>query len=216
MTGSLDSGKRLLYDASVHLLLREGDMDQTGQNIIDAAMELVVERGYTATTTKDIAKRAGVNECTIFRKFKGKKEIVLQAMGQKRWHPDLEPGDFMIETGNLTEDLCRFARIYMKKVTPEFVKLSLGLRTPELVEDTREGILAIPLIFKTGVTEYFRKMYEKGRLIADDYESVAMMFLSLNFGFVFFKASFGSGLTEMEADEYIVEMVDVFVHGVAK
>ena len=31
-------------------------MDQTGQNIIDAAMELVVERGYTATTTKDIAK----------------------------------------------------------------------------------------------------------------------------------------------------------------
>ena len=122
----------------------------------------------------------------------------------------------MIETGNLTEDLCQFARIYMKKVTPEFVKLSLGLRTPELVEDTREGILAIPLIFKTGVTEYFRKMYEKGRLIADDYESVAMMFLSLNFGFVFFKASFGSGLTEMEADEYIVKMVDVFVHGVAK
>ena len=103
-----------------------------------------------------------------------------------------------------------------EKVTPEFVKLSLGLRTPELVEDTREGILAIPLIFKTGVTEYFRKMYEKGRLIADDYESVAMMFLSLNFGFVFFKASFGSGLTEMEADEYIVKMVDVFVHGVAK
>ena len=81
-------------------------MDQTGQNIIDAAMELVVERGYTATTTKDIAKRAGVNECTIFRKFKGKKEIVLQAMEQKRWHPDLEPEDFKNETGNLTEDLC--------------------------------------------------------------------------------------------------------------
>ena len=94
-------------------------MDQTGQNIIDAAMELVVERGYTATTTKDIAKRAGVNECTIFRKFKGKKEIVLQAMEQKRWHPDLEPEDFKNETGNLTEDLCQFARIYMKKVTPE-------------------------------------------------------------------------------------------------
>ena len=84
MTGGLDRRKRLLYNASVNLLLREGDMDQTGQNIIDAAMELVVERGYTATTTKDIAKRAGVNECTIFRKFKGKKEIVLQAMEQKR------------------------------------------------------------------------------------------------------------------------------------
>ena len=191
-------------------------MDQTGQNIIDAAMELVVERGYTATTTKDIAKRAGVNECTIFRKFKGKKEIVLQAMEQKRWHPDLEPEDFKNETGNLTEDLCQLARMYMKKVTPEFVKLSLGLRTPELAEDTREGILAIPLVFKTGVMEYLRKMYDKGKLISDDYENMAMMFLSLNFGFVFFKASFGGGLTEMEADEYIVKMVDAFIHGVTK
>lgn len=191
-------------------------MDQTGQNIIDAAMELVVERGYTATTTKDIAKRAGVNECTIFRKFKGKKEIVLQAMAQRRWHPDLEPEDFMVVTGDLTEDLCRFARIYMKKVTPEFVKLSLGLRTPELVEDTREGILAIPLVFKTSVAEYLKKMHEKGTLFSDDYENMAMMFLSLNFGFVFFKASFGSGLTEMEADEYIVKMVDGFVRGVVR
>ena len=43
-----------------------------------------------------------------------------------------------------------------------------------------------------------------------------MMFLSLNFGFVFFKASFGSGLTEMEADGYIIKMADAFVHGVAK
>ena len=58
-------------------------MDQTGQNIIDAAMELVVERIYSYHY-RISAKRAGVNECTIFRKFKGKKEIVLQAMGQKK------------------------------------------------------------------------------------------------------------------------------------
>ena len=42
MTGSLDREKGLLYDASIHLRFGEGDMDQTGQNIIDAAMELVV------------------------------------------------------------------------------------------------------------------------------------------------------------------------------
>lgn len=51
-------------------------LDETQNKIIDAAMELVMERGYLAATTKDIAIRAGVNECTIFRKFKGKKEII--------------------------------------------------------------------------------------------------------------------------------------------
>ena len=49
MTGSLDREMGLLYDASVHLRFGEGDMDQTGQNIIDAAMELVVEKGYRKT-----------------------------------------------------------------------------------------------------------------------------------------------------------------------
>ena len=52
-------------------------MDQTSQKIINAAMELIMEIGYTAATTKDIANLAKVNECTLFRKFKNKKDIVL-------------------------------------------------------------------------------------------------------------------------------------------
>ena len=55
-------------------------MDETKQKIMDATMELVRDKGYAATTTKDIAREAGVNECTIFRKFRGKKDIILSAM----------------------------------------------------------------------------------------------------------------------------------------
>ena len=47
-------------------------LDGTQEKIITAAMELIMERGYASTTTKDIARRAGVNECTICRKFHGK------------------------------------------------------------------------------------------------------------------------------------------------
>ena len=54
--------------------------DETQKKIIDATMKLVMEKGYTLATTKDIAKAAGVNECTIFRKFDGKKNIVLAAI----------------------------------------------------------------------------------------------------------------------------------------
>ena len=57
--------------------VKKTDRDQP-EKIIDAAMELIMEIGYTAATTKDIARRAGVNECTIFRKFGEKKEIVLR------------------------------------------------------------------------------------------------------------------------------------------
>ena len=58
-------------------------MDETSQKIIDATMALVRDKGYVVTTTKDIAKLAEVNECTLFRKFKSKKDIVLSGVEQE-------------------------------------------------------------------------------------------------------------------------------------
>ena len=57
--------------------------DETQMKILNSTMMLIMEKGYTATTTKDIAKKAGINECTIFRKFKGKKEIIVDVVQLK-------------------------------------------------------------------------------------------------------------------------------------
>ncbi len=42
----------------------------------EAAIELYLERGYDATTTAQIAQRAGVIECTYFRHFPDKREVL--------------------------------------------------------------------------------------------------------------------------------------------
>ena len=157
--------------------------DETQSKIIQATMDLVMERGYASTTTKDIASRAGINECTIFRKFKGKKEIVLSAMQLPQWNPKLSEDQFSY-VGDLERDLCNFSQVYMEKVTPRMVKVSMGLRTPELYPDTAEGILEVPRVFKGVLVKYFTKMQDQ--LCETDAESMAMMFLSMNFGFVFF------------------------------
>ena len=39
--------------------------DETQCKIIHATMELIMERGYTAATTRDIADRAGINSDNI-------------------------------------------------------------------------------------------------------------------------------------------------------
>ena len=69
-------------------------MDETSQKIIDAAMTLIRDQGYVATTTKDIARAAGVNECTLFRKFGNKKDIVLQGITQEKWRANVTPEIF--------------------------------------------------------------------------------------------------------------------------
>lgn len=189
--------------------------DETQKKILNATMLLIMENGYTATTTKDIAKKAGVNECTIFRKFKGKKEIIEAAMTLPEWNPCLKESDFKY-TGDLIDDLCSFAEVYLKKVTPKMVKISLGLRSPDLYEITRNGIREIPDTFKKVLVQYFTKMRKQNKIQTEDIESLAVAFLAMNFGFVFFKASFGEELTELQSKEYIESSVRHFVNGIGK
>lgn len=188
--------------------------DETREKIIDAAMHLIMERGYSLTTTKDIASKAGINECTIFRKFKGKKDIILSAMKLPEWNPDLKKEDFAAYTGDLETDLIAFSFTYMEKVTDKMVKISIGLRTPELFEDTADGILSIPTVFKESLAEYFDTMQRLGTMKESDSEALAMAFLSMNLGFVFLKASFGNQLATITKENYIRASVHVFVNGI--
>ena len=109
-------------------------MDATSQKIIDATMGLIRDKGYVATTTKDIARAAGVNECTLFRKFKSKKEIALSGMEQEKWRGNLTPEVFTNVVWELQPDLEMFMNTYMEKITPDFFNLSIGLRAPQLYE----------------------------------------------------------------------------------
>lgn len=187
--------------------------DQTQLKIIQATMSLIMNKGYGATTTKDIAKMAEVNECTIFRKFKGKKEIVLSAMTLPEWNPSLKKVDFNY-TGNLESDLISFSQLYLKKVTPRMVKVSIGLRSPELYEDTVKKIYETPDIFLDVLREYFQKMYANGKIKCNDIEGMAFQMLTLNFGFVFLKASFGDELSDINQNEYITNSVKRFINGI--
>ena len=119
------------------------DMDETSQRIIDATMSLIRDNGYVATTTKDIARAAGVNECTLFRKFKNKKDIVLTGVAQEKWRGNVTPEIFQNITWELQHDLTMFMNEYMERMTPDFVKLSIGLRAPQLYEDTALSLIHI-------------------------------------------------------------------------
>ena len=189
--------------------------DETQNKIIDATMSLVMEKGYTSTTTKDIAKKAEVNECTIFRRFGSKKEIIAAAMTLPEWNPCLREEDFE-STGDLIADLCSFSEVYLRKVTPRMVRISIGLRSPDLYELTRDGIREVPDTFKKVLVDCFTEMQKLGKLQTDNIESLAVSFLAVNFGFVFFKASVGDGLTALQSKEDIESSVRTVVNGIGK
>lgn len=189
-------------------------MDETSQKIIDAAMTLVRDKGYVATTTKEIARVAGVNECTLFRKFESKKDIVIQGANQAGWRANVVPEIFENVSWELEADLEMFMRAYMDRMTPDFVNLSIGLRAPQLYDETKQLIMKVPQAFLEAFTDYLNQMCEKGKISQRDFKALAMTVFSATFGYTFLNASFGKELTEVEKDEYIKNSVQTFVKGI--
>lgn len=189
--------------------------DETQLKIIDATMNLIIGKGYSGATTKNIAALAGVNECTIFRRFREKKEIVLAALEMPKWNPGLKKEDFVYK-GELLEDLLAFAKVYTTKVTPRMVKISIGIRAAELEDVALSEIMQVPMIFKEVLIEYLSIMQERSIIRECDIEAIALQFISMNFGFVFLEASFGNRLVGVSKEDYIRNSVEVFVSGISK
>ena len=189
-------------------------MDETSQKIIDAMMGLIRDNGYVATTTKDIARVAGVNECTLFRKFKNKKDIVLKGVEQVKWRGNVTIEAFQNVVWELKPDLEMFMTEYLNRMSKDFVNLSIGLRAPQIYDETAPLIMKVPQAFLSSLLAYFYKMEEKGKLPHLDFECLAMSFFSSTFGYTFLKASFDDGLSKVKQADYIKNTVEVFCNGI--
>lgn len=64
-------------------LTEEDDQNRTAKQtkIVESAIEIFAEKGFAATSTSEIAKKAGVAEGTIFRHYKTKKDLLLSIAG---------------------------------------------------------------------------------------------------------------------------------------
>jgi len=130
------------------------DFDETSQKIIDATMALVRDKGYVATTTKELARRA-----------------------------DVVPEFFENVMWELETDLEMFMRAYIDRMTPDFVNLSIGLRAPQLYEETKQLIMKVPQAFLESFTAYLKRMCERGKIPERDFDALAMMVFSATFGY---------------------------------
>ncbi len=66
-----------------------------------------MEVGFSALTVEGVATRAGVGKATIYRRWRSKIPLVIEAFGQL---PGLED----VDSGNLVDDLNRMLRDYLQ------------------------------------------------------------------------------------------------------
>ncbi len=85
----------------------------------------------------------------------------------------------------LQPDLEMFMEEYMSRITPDFVKLSIGLRATQIYEETAPLIMKIPQAFVSALIDYFQSMEQKGKLPHLDFESLTMVVFSIHLALPF-------------------------------
>lgn len=107
----------------------------TKERVQEAAVALFTEKGYTRTTTSAIAKRAGVNELTVFRIFGNKMALLHDVYFQLT--PVAESVDMTGLTGgrNIEKDLAIFLRSYLVLHIQHMPAYRLSLQLQEEIYD---------------------------------------------------------------------------------
>ncbi|MFF3216793.1 TetR/AcrR family transcriptional regulator [Streptomyces sp. NPDC002886] len=96
--------------------------EESRQAIIEAALSLCVERGFTSTTIEGIAARAGVGKTTIYRWWPSKAAILIEGVENAR---DAAAG--FPDTGDIHADLAAQTSSVMRLFNTEFGQIWRGL-----------------------------------------------------------------------------------------
>lgn len=191
--------------------------ESTEMRIIDAAAQLFAERGYSGTTTRLLADRAGVNEVTIFRLFGTKKGVLAALMAR------------MGEEGIAAEAA--------RGAIPEHAVEALhALAHREFESAARFGAVAARMVFdmhsqpeladlfasggpKNNLSELasrFEAWQARGEVRGDlDPHIMAEAFSSLTSTYVIFRQVLGMQPTgELPSEATMQQLVDIFLTGV--
>ncbi|MEC0226399.1 TetR/AcrR family transcriptional regulator [Paenibacillus alba] len=183
----------------------------TGEKILLATINLMADKGYDSTTTKEIALAAGVNEVTIFRHF-GTKEKLLEA-AFNRFHYGNEMTKLFNEgfTGNLHEDLLTLSRTYHNIMNRNRKLISISLKgSSTLPESVLQEASNNPKHLKNLLAQYLTTMSSQGKVVTSNAEIQALSFMWMNFGAFISSLNAQEAVSEETLNEFIDESVRLF------
>ncbi|AJK88350.1 TetR/AcrR family transcriptional regulator [Lysinibacillus fusiformis] len=185
----------------------------TAERIIEAALQLISEKGYTAATTKTIAELAGVNEVTLFRHFGNKRGLLKAIVEQFSYYPLLQKEIHQNVTWDLEKDLLNFSLKHFEFLMSIKDLVMIGFKESIQFPEISEEIANIPLLIKKELCHYFQEMQQRGKIREVDFEAAALSLIALNFGHFMSRARLGTMVSDIPTEELLQTSVAIFSRG---
>ncbi|MCR4434651.1 MAG: helix-turn-helix domain-containing protein [Clostridiales bacterium] len=201
------------------------DIPEKERRILEAAIKIFSEKGYSASTTSEIAKSAGVAEGTIFRYFKTKKDILrgilihaVNILSGRLVIDSLEKIMTRLEEKDLRTVLKQILVDRLKLADSLFPMVRVLLTEALYHEDVREALYQNIVVRALTIAEKFhREMVQKG-MMRDDIDHVMLLrAIMANVAALVAQRKIFEGKIEVnDMGKEIDTMIDVLMYGIAK
>lgn len=190
------------------------EAEQTRKDILNAALTVFSQKGYTATRLEDVAKSAGVTRGAIYHHYGSKEDLYSALIEEANQVGNTAIERAVNEGGSFIEVVTRIL-VYSFGLLEEDRRFSevmaLQLTTPDVeVLSKRRYDEARELV--TSISEFFKVIIEQGELREDlDAMVAARAFLGYQYGLTslwFFNRD------AFSIKNSAVELAEVFVRGI--
>ncbi|MBH8565307.1 TetR family transcriptional regulator, partial [Nostoc sp. CENA67] len=187
------------------------------QRLIQSALELFTAQGVSATTTRQIAEKAEVNEVTLFRNFGNKHGLLLAVLEESAAFKNL--GESLIRQatppGNVYQALKDYASDTLQALerVPEFVRSVVG-EADQYPAESRRALGRGLTEANRYVAQYLATVIQQGDL--NTYlpaEKLASFLNGMILGYAVIE--FTSEFHELweNRDDFLENLVELFLHG---
>jgi AcrR family transcriptional regulator len=200
----------------------EEELTEKHWQILEAAVKVFSEKGFSAARTSEVAKEAGVSEGTIFNYFKTKKDLLtsmviplvvrffrplilssVEKIFRTRQNRPIE--DVLYDVMRDRVQLVQSNLQLLKTVAAE------AAFHPELIDPLRKQVA--PKIVEVA-SRFFREEMEKGTLRAIDPVLALRAFMSLVGGYVIMRNVMPEVMQLSDEETELRRLLDVYLHGV--
>ncbi|MBE6498663.1 MAG: TetR/AcrR family transcriptional regulator [Methanobrevibacter sp.] len=192
-------------------------LDNTEEKIVIATFNILQKEGVTKATTKRIAKEAGVNEVTIFRKFENKSNLINVT---KDYHMNIlierlrEIFDYS-EDEEIEDYLTNNFRKMLELSDNDLSVIKIAMEEVRDIPGKKLLISNITDVILDQMEAFFKLQIEKGNIRELDARSLSIMCFSLTFQSVVLWKVYNKK-PSVENKQYAENIMDILKNGILK
>ncbi len=159
-------------------------MKNTKEKILETTFQLISQKGYLGTTTREIAHKAGVTELTLFRHFGSKERLFEEVLNRYSFLPKLKELLPLLRESPYKKSLQILGERFIETLKNKKSLIKIIFSEINLYPDKIKGVYSnfLDEIIKT-LAEYFSCLQKKDTIQRFPPDVLARAFLGMFFSY---------------------------------